>query len=235
LSTSNTEPVQADLLEQEILSQLFFNEKYRRKVLPHLKEKYFHNRAAQISFSLIAVYSERYKSSPSEKQLLLDLNERSGLFEQDIPAVTAIIESLYNEDRDLDWLVDHTEKFCQRQAFYNTTSAAVAAIHGVDKRHQIPVKFQEALAVSFKSKGFLMSLDDIVSNYTPSEYLIERLFKDGDVYIESPSGVEFFTLQSDGSYTSFVSLFTHGFNWLRKNVSRIVSRTMRCHEHRSWR
>ena len=61
--------VQQSRIENTIISSLFFNEDYTRKVLPFVKEEYFNNRVEQLLFvqSSNAVPSFTFSSNNSIK------------------------------------------------------------------------------------------------------------------------------------------------------------------------
>ena len=68
-------------LEVTILSNLVYNEKYTRKVLPFLKAEYFTDRSHKIIFSEIHEYVSQYDALPSLNALGIECQERSDLSE----------------------------------------------------------------------------------------------------------------------------------------------------------
>ena len=62
--------VQQSRIENTIISSLFFNEDYTRKVLPFVKEEYFGNRVEQLLFGEIFKFVEK-----SNNLILLDNKE----------------------------------------------------------------------------------------------------------------------------------------------------------------
>ena len=68
-------------LEVTILSNLVYNEKYTRKVLPFLKAEYFTDRSHKIIFAEIHEYVSQYDALPSLNALSIECQERSDLSE----------------------------------------------------------------------------------------------------------------------------------------------------------
>ena len=59
-------------LEVTILSNLVFNERYVRKVLPFLKEEYFTVRPQKVIFSEINEYVTKYDALPSVNTISIE-------------------------------------------------------------------------------------------------------------------------------------------------------------------
>ena len=66
-------------LEATILSNLIFNEKYARKVLPFIKSDYFNERTYKIVFLEIHEYISQYDSLPSLNAISIECQERTDL------------------------------------------------------------------------------------------------------------------------------------------------------------
>ena len=105
-------------LESTILSNLVFNERYVRKVLPFLKSEYFTARSNKIVFLETHEYITNYGSPPSLNALGIECQERTDLSEEQFKDVIETLNGLTDEKADLDWLVDTTEKWCQERAIY---------------------------------------------------------------------------------------------------------------------
>ena len=68
-------------LEVTILSNLVYNEKYARKVLPFLKSDYFTDRSNKIIFFEIHEYISQYDALPSLNAIGIECQERTDLNE----------------------------------------------------------------------------------------------------------------------------------------------------------
>ncbi len=113
-------------LERAIFNNLLNNETYARKTIPFLKPEYFHSRNDKVVFELINSYVMEYNAFPTKEALLVDLNNRDNISEDQFKECKEIVEEIPNQPDQLsnvDWLVDQTEKFCQDKA---TRPAALA-------------------------------------------------------------------------------------------------------------
>ena len=105
-------------LEVTILSNLVYNEKYARKVLPFLKQDYFTAREHKIIFLEIHEYISQYDALPSLNALGIECQERTDLTEDQFKEIIQVLNVLSNDPADHDWLVDTTEEWCQERAIY---------------------------------------------------------------------------------------------------------------------
>ena len=139
-------------LEVTILSNLLYNERYTRKVLPFLKVDYFTDRSHKIVFLEIHEYVSQYDSLPSLNALGIECQERSDLSEDQFKEIVEVLNVLSNDPSDYDWLVDTTEKWCQERAIYLSLMESVKIADGQDSKKDkgaIPSILSEALGVSF--------------------------------------------------------------------------------------
>ena len=139
-------------LEVTILSNLVYNEKYTRKVLPFLKAEYFTDRSHKIIFSEIHEYVSQYDALPSLNALGIECQERNDLSEDQFKETVEVLNVLSNDPSEYDWLVDSTEKWCQERAIYLSLMESVKIADGQDSKKDkgaIPSILSEALGVSF--------------------------------------------------------------------------------------
>jgi replicative DNA helicase len=139
-------------IEITALSNLIHNESYARKVLPFLKPEYFSNRNERIVFEEITRFTEKYNNLPTQQSLLVEMDNRKDLSEEEYKTINSLIDTLGKHDVDMNWLVDTTEKFCKDKAVYNAILSGIQIIDGKDKQHTaeaIPSILSEALAVAF--------------------------------------------------------------------------------------
>ncbi|NDH49861.1 MAG: DNA primase [Proteobacteria bacterium] len=141
------------MIEQKILQGITFNDEYSRKVIPFLKEEYFHDKATKTVYNIISDYIEKYNKLPSVSALLIDSDSVSGVSENDMSEVKQIISNLKEEAIDIDWLVDNTEQFCKDKAVHNAIMESIQVMSGKSKldKGSIPQLLSDALGVSFDS------------------------------------------------------------------------------------
>lgn len=156
-------------IENVIFGNLVTNEDYARKVIPFLKGEYFNDQVDRTVYDLIETYVEKYNSFPTKTALDIDLNEKTGLSEENFKKAKDLISSLEkSEDKDTEWLIDSTEKFCKDKALYN---ALMQSIQIVDSKKDsisvgaIPQILTDALAVSFDNSIGHDFLDDTEDRY----------------------------------------------------------------------
>ena len=139
-------------LEVTILSNLIYNEKYTRKVLPFLKSDYFTAREYKIIFLEIHEYVSQYDAMPSLNAIGIECQERTDLTEEQFKEIIGVLNVLSNDTADFDWLIDTTEKWCQERAIYLSLMESVKIADGQDSKRDkgaIPQILSEALGVSF--------------------------------------------------------------------------------------
>ena len=140
-------------IERTALSELITNEDYARKVLPHMKRDYFSDRSERIVFEEIQKFVEKYNSLPNKTSIEIEIDNRRDLNEQDVKSVIDVIKSIEkDDDANLEWLVETTEKFCKDKAVYNAIVEGIQIIDGKDKNRNvdaIPNILTDALSVGF--------------------------------------------------------------------------------------
>lgn len=157
-------------IENVIFGNLINNEEYARKVIPFLKSEYFSDQVDRTVFDLITDYVNKYNSFPTKTALDIDLNEKTGLTEDQFKKAKELVSELNKSDeKDINWLVDSTEKFCKDKALYN---ALMQSIQIVDSSKNdsisvgsIPQILQDALGVSFDQSIGHDFLDDADARY----------------------------------------------------------------------
>ena len=149
--------VQQARIENTIISSLFFNEDYTRKVLPIVKEEYFVNRVEQLLYGEIFKFVEKYNNLPTKDAMLIELGQRKDINEEELNHLKDYVNQIENIDSDEQWLTETTEKFCKDRAVHNAVLSGIKILDGKDKKQTaeaIPHILSDALAVSFdKSVG----------------------------------------------------------------------------------
>ena len=139
-------------LELTIISNLVYNEKYARKVLPFLKVEYFTEKSHKVIFLEIHEYISQYDNLPSLNALSIECQERNDLSDEQFKSVLEILNVLSDDPSDYDWIVDTTEKWCQERAIYLSLMESVKIADGQDSEKDkgaIPQILSDALGVSF--------------------------------------------------------------------------------------
>ena len=149
--------VQQSRIENTIISSLFFNEDYTRKVLPFIKEEYFGNRVEQLLYGEIFKFVEKYNNLPTKDAMLIELGSRKDINEEELNHLKDYVVAVENTEADEQWLTETTEKFCKDRAVHNAVLSGIKILDGKDKKQTaeaIPHILSDALAVSFdKSVG----------------------------------------------------------------------------------
>ena len=152
---SNQRKIMLQTIERTALTQLVTNEQYARKVLPFMKKAYFADRTERTVFEEITKFVDKYNKIPTQTSLVIEVQGRKDLNEDEYKKVVAVIQTLSSTDVDFDWLVDTTEKFCKDRAIYNAIVEGISIIDGKDKDRgpdAIPNILTDALAVGFDNR-----------------------------------------------------------------------------------
>jgi len=142
----------SDRIERIILRNLFYNEDFTRKALPFIKPEFFTNHNESTLFGEINEFVLKYKNLPTKETILVELNKRKDLKEEELSEIKTIVNKLDNQEVELQWLLDTTEKFCKDRAVHNAVLEGIQILDGKDKKQNpeaIPSILSEALAVSF--------------------------------------------------------------------------------------
>ena len=126
-----------------------------KTALPFLRSEYFHERSERIVFDSVVDYVNKYQTTPTRDALIIELNENDNVG-KDYDTVVEVLDdmdSMTVDDLDPKWRIDHTEKFCQDKAIYNSIMESIQILDGKTKKDKgaIPTLLTEALSVSFDS------------------------------------------------------------------------------------
>ena len=141
-------------LETTILKNLIYNEEYTRKVLPFLSVNYFQEREDKILYEKIAEYINQYNALPTQEALVIEL-DKSPIKDEEFQNSLKLLESITNEndEANISWLLDSTEKFCQDRAIYNAVVESISILdekgRNTRDKGSIPDILSDALSVSF--------------------------------------------------------------------------------------
>lgn len=156
------------MFERVIFANLVCKDEYGRKVVPFLKREYFIDNIDKIIFDLFDDYIKKYNKFPSKEALIVDLSNKDSINDDTFKKTKEIIEGLKEDNSDLEWLVDKTEKFCQEKAVYNAIMESIKIIDdktGKQTKGAIPKLLQDALGVSFDSSVGHDFLEDVEARF----------------------------------------------------------------------
>ena len=158
-------------LETTILKNLIFNEDYARKILPFIKTEYFSDSTEKNIFEEISSHIHQFKHLPTYESLIINFTESRKLTEDQVRSSVEMIREINadkDEPTDVDWLIKHTEKFCQDKAIYNAIMKSVKILddrNNKDDKGMIPKLLSDALGVSFDSSVGHDYIDDSDSRF----------------------------------------------------------------------
>ena len=149
-------------LENLIVSSLFSEEKFTRKVIPHLKGEYFEDINNKIIFEETSKYFVEYDRLPTKEALTIELETRKDLTDEQSKTIENSISNFEGTAHEIKWLVDTTEKWCRDRAIYNALLESIQIADGEKKasRDAIPSLLTDALAVSFDNSVGHDYIDD---------------------------------------------------------------------------
>src|SRR6056300_1128215 len=139
-------------IESTILTNLFYNENYTRKALPFIKSHYFSKKDERELYVEVEKFVLKYKNLPTKEAILIELNHRKDLNEEEYKGIKDLVNGITYEEVDLQWLLDTTEKFCKDRAVHNAVLDGIKILDNKDKTRTpeaIPTILADALAVSF--------------------------------------------------------------------------------------
>ena len=142
----------SDRIENTILTNLFYNENYTRKALPFIKPYYFSQKDERELYVEVEKFVLKYKNLPTKEAILIELNHRKDLNEEEYKGIKDLVNGISYEETDLQWLLDTTEKFCKDRAVHNAVLDGIKILDNKDKTRTpeaIPSILADALAVSF--------------------------------------------------------------------------------------
>ena len=145
------------------------NERYTRRVIPFLKTEYFEG-GHRLIFQTIAGFVGKYNKMPTIEALEIELTESDKPVDTDIASEAGSVLSALSRDAhvDEDWLIDHTEQWCQDRAIY---LAIMESINIIDGKHRslskdaLPDLLSDALSVSFDTNVGHDYIEDAESRF----------------------------------------------------------------------
>jgi archaellum biogenesis ATPase FlaH len=141
------------------------NEDYTRSVIPHLKTVYFEEPYRAI-FNEIVSFVNKFNALPSADALSIELRNNPKVGSDSLALIPEI--SIQKGEKTVEWLVNHTEKWCQDRAIYLAIMDSINIIEGkhdtLDK-NALPTLLAEALSVNFDLRVGHDYVDDSDARY----------------------------------------------------------------------
>ena len=141
------------------------NEDYTRSVIPHLKTVYFEEPYRSV-FNEIVGFVNKFNALPSADALSIELRNNPKVGSDSLALIPEI--SVQKGEQTVEWLIDHTEKWCQDRAIYLAIMDSINIIEGkhdtLDK-NALPTVLAEALGVNFDMRVGHDYVDDSDARY----------------------------------------------------------------------
>jgi len=163
-------------LEQTILRNILTNESYMRKVIPFIKKEYFEG-VYQILFSEVTKFVGKYNKLPSLDAFKIEIDQSERFNEQTYTHAIDILPNIFEkkEEKNKQWLLDTTEKWCQDRAVYLAIMESISIIDGKHQtlsKNSLPDILQDALSVTFDTNvghDYLVNVDERYAFYHAQE------------------------------------------------------------------
>jgi replicative DNA helicase len=180
--------------ELVLLEALLFREDFYKKVIPFIKNEYFHRKPIQMLYTCIHDFVMEYNACPSKDAMSICLEKHKGIAQKEYDECIEMLEDFNKKSADqhnLEWLVTETENFCKEKALYNGIMESIQIIDGKSKdkiRTAIPSILSDALAVSFDTNIGHDYLEDSDQRYDFYHRIEKRI----------PFDLEFFNTITNG-------------------------------------
>ena len=152
-------------IETLILRNLMLNEDYTRNVIPHLKTIYFEEPYRAV-FNEIVKFVNKFSKLPSADVLSIELRNNTKVGSDSLALIPEI--SVQKGEETVEWLIEHTEKWCQDRAIYLAIMDSINIIEGKHEtlnKNSLPEVLSEALSVSFDLRVGHDYVDDSDARY----------------------------------------------------------------------
>ena len=152
-------------IETLILRNLMLNEDYTRSVIPHLKTIYFEEPYRAV-FNEIVGFVNKFNTLPSADALSIELRNNPKVSSDSLALIPEI--SVMDKENTQEWLVEHTEKWCQDRAIYLAIMDSINIIEGKHEtldKNALPSVLSEALSVNFDLRVGHDYVDDSDERY----------------------------------------------------------------------
>jgi len=156
-----------DLLEQQILREIFVNESFFEKAYPILKPKHFTRVEQQELFKAVQQFVKKYDKHPAPQDFILFLknyNIRNDVFDKVKMELSTILTQIQSPHEKV--LEKETEEYVQKVELRDAILESVDILQSNDSNFQeIMGKVQEALSIKIDSDLGLSIKTDIESRF----------------------------------------------------------------------
>jgi replicative DNA helicase len=140
-------------MQNVILRSFFTNDAFMRKVVPFMQPEYFEGVHRTI-FKEFVGYVAKYSNIPSMEAFRITMQEGGNFNEDTFRFAVDMLPSLFEVDQetDIEWLMDQTEKWCQDRALFNAVMESISIIDGKHQsltKNALPDILTKALSVTF--------------------------------------------------------------------------------------
>jgi len=152
-------------IETLILRNLMLNEDYTRSVIPHIKLQYFEEPYRAV-FNEIVKFVNKFSKLPSADALSIELRNNTKVGADSLALIPEI--SIKKGEQTVEWLIEHTEKWCQDRAIYIAIMDSINIIEGKHEtldKNALPEVLSEALSVNFDMRVGHDYVDDSDARY----------------------------------------------------------------------
>ena len=177
-------------LQTTILRNLVNNENFTRKVIPFLKKEYFEG-VHRVVFNQIISFVSKYNKLPNGEALAIEVESLSITDGEYSEAVGVIKEISRKEETNFEWLVEHTEKWCQDRAIHLAIMKSINILDGKDPqltKNALPELLSQALSVAFDTNIGHDYIDDYQSRFDFYHRQEERIPFDLDYFNQITKG-----------------------------------------------
>ena len=156
-------------MQHIVLRAFFTRDDYMRKVVPFMEPSYFEGVHRTI-FKEFVGYVAEYSNIPSMEAFRITMQESGNFNEDTFRVAVDMLPSLFEPDNDTDikWLMDQTEKWCQDRALFNAVMESISIIDGKHQsltKNALPDILTKALSVTFDTNIGHDYLQDAESRY----------------------------------------------------------------------
>jgi len=136
-------------IQTTILRNLIADENFTRTVIPFLKKEYFENNH-RVVFNSVVDFVEKYNKLPTQEALSIELSNANI---NDGPGVSEVVSQVFTpKEINQEWLLEHTEKWCQDRSIYLAIMESISIIDGKHQtltKNALPQLLTDALGVNF--------------------------------------------------------------------------------------
>lgn len=158
------------MIDELIISGIFQNENYSRKIIPHVQVDYFSDPSLKLIYKLASGFFLKFNKLPTPEAIKVGIDvHQKDTGAGDKSAIYSKIDQISKlESQDQDWLMEQTESFCKNRAIFNAIMDSISIIDGTDKTRSVdslPKMLQDALSVTFNSAVGHSYIDDAEQRY----------------------------------------------------------------------